>query len=581
MKIYTEFPILVKNINRPKYTCKLDSNYLENFKNEKTAAIFSGLLSGYVTILGGLEKVKKTMEEREKFINIREELSAKIEPVILKAKKLDWDFYIDSTPEKMQSMQFAWDKYQEIFADEASYEKFKSINSELLPKHEAKQLKDLLKAFDEEINTGDAKKALRDKESEIAQKYNSYVPKIDGKETTKAEITKIMQTEQDEAIRQKAYDAKIKGGDLIADDLVEFVKMRNDYAKTKGFDNYFEYMLKDSYDVDAEFLNKLIDEVYSNAKGRIKELQDKKYQELKTFWGKENLQPYHYGLLLDSNPSKGVNKILEELAKDNPKIVEEISKKTYEGMGYDVDKMLENGSLTLDLYPRKGKNTHGFCFDIEAGKDARILANLTNNVTSIDTLNHEMGHSVYDLGISTLLPFIDRDAASAAVTEAIAMMMGDLVKTENILKDYVPSEKLKLFKETFFEDEANFVSRSLLIIDFERELYKNPNRSPKEIWCELKQKYLNREEVLDNEWATIPHYLSHPAYYQNYFRATLMKAQIYNYLKSILGNITENKETAKYLDKNIFKLGASVEEYDLIKKLTGKDFSAEEFNSSL
>ena len=56
-----------------------------------------------------------------------------------------------------------------------------------------------------------------------------------------------------------------------------------------------------------------------------------------------------------------------------------------------------------------------------------------------------------------------------------------------------------------------------------------------------------------------------------------MKVQIYNYLKSVLGNITENKEAAKYMNENIFSLGASIEEYDLIEKLTGKAFSAEDF----
>ena len=61
--------------------------------------------------------------------------------------------------------------------------------------------------------------------------------------------------------------------------------------------------------------------------------------------------------------------------------VVEISKKAYAGMGYDVDKL----PIKLDLFPRENKNTHGFSFPIEAGKDARILANLTNNVSRIDT----------------------------------------------------------------------------------------------------------------------------------------------------------------------------------------------------
>ena len=97
----------------------------------------------------------------------------------------------------------------------------------------------------------------------------------------------------------------------------------------------------------------------------------------------------------------------------------------------------------------------------------------------------------------------------------------------------------------------------------------------------MRGKYLNRFEEADNEWATIPHYLTHPGYYQNYFRATLMKAQIYNHLHKVLGNITENKKTAEYMDKNIFSIGASVEEYDLIKQLTGKEFGVDDFARGL
>ena len=545
------------------------------------------------------------------FINIRDKFCKELERVSINLEKSCWDFYTNSTAENLKRYEEAQDEYSKVFQNRDWYNKFLAINKDELSKHEQKQLKELLKEFDEELNTGEELKALRKKENEIAQKYNSYIPKIDGKEVSKPEIFKIMQTETNPDLRKKAYDAKIKGADLIAEDMIEFVKMRNEYAKNKGYGTYFEYKLKEDYDVDLEFLNKLIDEVYTNASGKIKEILEKKQKELKEFFGVEKLENYHYGLLLNNNPEKGVNKILEASSQATPpdekgvnKILEassqatppdekginevlinqdivSISKTMYKNMGYDIDKLEKEGKITLDLFARKGKNTHGFCFGVEAGKDSRILANLINNVTSLDTLNHELGHCVYDLGISTELPFLDRKASSPAVTEAVAMMMGDIIKTENVLDKIVPDELLERFKMTHKEDEASFVAKSLLIIDFEREIYTNPEQNPAELWNNLNKKYLNRENELDNEWASIPHYLSHPAYYQNYFRANLMKVQIYNYLKSVLGNITENNKSAEFMDKNIFELGASVEEYDLIKQLTGEEFSAKEFCNNL
>ena len=545
------------------------------------------------------------------FINIRDKFCKELERVSINLEKSCWDFYTNSTAENLKRYEEAQDEYSKVFQNRDWYNKFLAINKDELSKHEQKQLKELLKEFDEELNTGEELKALRKKENEIAQKYNSYIPKIDSKEVSKPEIFKIMQTETNPDLRKKAYDAKIKGADLIAEDMIEFVKMRNEYAKNKGYGTYFEYKLKEDYDVDLDFLNKLIDEVYTNASGKIKEILEKKQKELKEFFGVEKLENYHYGLLLNNNPEKGVNKILEASSQATPpdekgvnKILEassqatppdekginevlinqdivSISKTMYKNMGYDIDKLEKEGKITLDLFARKGKNTHGFCFGVEAGKDSRILANLINNVTSLDTLNHELGHCVYDLGISTELPFLDRRASSPAVTEAVAMMMGDIIKTENVLDKIVPDELLERFKMTHKEDEASFVAKSLLIIDFEREIYTNPEQNPAELWNNLNKKYLNRENELDNEWVSIPHYLSHPAYYQNYFRANLMKVQIYNYLKSVLGNITENNKSAEFMDKNIFELGASVEEYDLIKQLTGEEFSAKEFCNNL
>lgn len=352
------------------------------------------------------------------FINIRDKFCKELERVSINLEKSCWDFYTNSTAENLKRYEEAQDEYSKVFQNRDWYNKFLAINKDELSKHEQKQLKELLKEFDEELNTGEELKALRKKENEIAQKYNSYIPKIDGKEVSKPEIFKIMQTETNPDLRKKAYDAKIKGADLIAEDMIEFVKMRNEYAKNKGYGTYFEYKLKEDYDVDLEFLNKLIDEVYTNASGKIKEILEKKQKELKEFFGVEKLENYHYGLLLNNNPEKGVNEVLI-----NQDIVS-ISKTMYKNMGYDIEKLEKEGKITLDLFARKGKNTHGFCFGVEAGKDSRILANLINNVTSLDTLNHELGHCVYDLGISTELPFLDRRASSPAVTEAIAMMMG-------------------------------------------------------------------------------------------------------------------------------------------------------------
>ena len=165
------------------------------------------------------------------------------------------------------------------------------------------------------------------------------------------------------------------------------------------------------------------------------------------------------------------------------------------------------------------------------------------------------------------------------MTEAVAMMMGDLPKTENILSRLVPQDVLDKFKAELKKDDARFVNRSLQIIEFEREMYKNPERDLKSLWRDLKIKYLHRgdETESNNEWATIPHYLSHPGYYQNYFRAGLIKAQLYNAMKTELGEISKNSKTSDYLNDKLFKYGSSKEDSDLILEITGKAISENDF----
>lgn len=510
--------------------------------------------------------IKEYIELRDKFCN-------ELEPKSLKASIDCWNFYINSTPENMQKYQASQDEVYALYKNEELYKKFKSMQVE--DKHLAKQLRDLVKDFDEELNAGELKKQLRDKENEIAAKFNSYVPKIDGEEVSKAQLMKILETESDVELRKKAYEARVLSGDVIADDLVEFVKMRNEFAKTKGYKNFFEYNLKETYDVDADYLQKLLDDVYENAYEMNQTLQAENKKELAQEYGisEKDLRQYHYGLLLKNNPAKAVNEAL----KTKEQVVD-IAKTTYKNMGYDVESM----PITLDLFPRKNKNTHGFCFDIDAGKDARILANLTNNTNSIDTLCHELGHCVYHIGINPEMPFFDK-SAYPAMTEAVAMLMGDLQQKEDILKDVVSEDVLNKFKNNHKKSEAKFISRSMLIINFEKQMYENPEQDLKQLWHDLRLKYTgaNEDEELNNEWATIPHYLSHPAYYQNYFRADLIKAQMYKTMRADLGNITENKETANYLNGKLFKYGTSLEESELIELFTGSQLSSDALCESL
>ena len=138
-----------------------------------------------------------------KFVNLRDNFSELLYPLMKKYNISSWDFYINSTDENLQIMTNNYDDYRKHWNDEILYKEFLKLKDVDLEKHEKKQLKEILKNFEEEFKYGEDLKVLDDIENEIAQKYNSYIPKIDGKETSKTEINKILEIEDNPEIRKK------------------------------------------------------------------------------------------------------------------------------------------------------------------------------------------------------------------------------------------------------------------------------------------------------------------------------------------------------------------------------------------
>lgn len=509
----------------------------------------------------------------EKFVELRDKISPEMQKLNSTTEAAAWDFYINSTPENLEKSNAAENLRNDFFDNKEIYSQIKNIsdNGGVKEKHLQKQFRNLAAAFGDGIEYKEELKQMREKENEISQKLNSFQMTIDGNNVSKAQIQKIMETETNPEMRKKAADAKIASGDLIADDLVELVKIRNDFAKKKGFDNYFDYKIAQDYDIQPKELDKLLSDVSKNIKNANAKVMTDKKQDLAQAFGikQEDLRSYHFGLLTGDDPEKLVN----DQIKTKEQVVD-ISKKAYAGMGYNVDEL----PITLDLFPRANKNTHGFSFPIEPGKDARILANLTNNVSSVDTLMHELGHSVFTVKTDSSLPYMTQDTTST-MTEAVAMMMGDMIRTEGLAKDLVSPEVNEKFAKSLGSEEVNFVGHSMTIIEFERAMYKNPDQDLKQLWKDLCVQYKGRspQDEATNEWATVPHYLSHPAYYQNYFRASLIKAQLYEALTDKFGKLTENQDTAEYLNENLFQYGGSKDDNEILTDITGKELSAEAF----
>jgi len=530
----------------------------------KTLKDFPDVKSYALAFLG-----KKNYTDNEKaFLNFRKAFSTKIHRARREEQIAIWNFYINSNDENYKKMEQTNEAFIKIFQDEKTLAKLKEFKSKNITEQTlVRHLDDLIKCFDDNITYKDEIKALTDKENSIAQKFNQYRGKIDGVEYSNTDLLYMQKEEKNVEKRKKIYQALNGGGELIAKDLVELFKMRNDFAQKKGYSNYFSYMLKEAYKVDEDQLFKLLDLLESQSNNTAQRLFKQRDQKLAKIFNiqPEDLKIWHYKLRPEDDPYKEAEPYIKKKEDLLP-----LTTNLFERMGWHIDKL----PIIYDIFPRENKNQHGFCFDIDPPVDSRIMANLREDLENLRTLNHETGHSVYDTGISSHIPYLDRTVPSMALTEAVAMLMESLpYREKGFLKDKLnmPEELIEKLDKKRKEDIVDFVQRYLRFINFEKKMYENPDQNLPKLWFDLNQKYnkIQTPDELNNEWATIPHFLSNPAYLQNYLRAQLMSAQIYKSVTDKLGPMTNTNKTEHFLRTKMFRIGASLSENEVMKKLTG------------
>jgi peptidyl-dipeptidase A len=242
-----------------------------------------------------------------------------------------------------------------------------------------------------------------------------------------------------------------------------------------------------------------------------------------------------------------------------------------------------------DLYGRVGKNQHAFCLSVgrEYPYDVRVLANLRPDSYWINTMLHEFGHAVYDRYINPKLPYFLRTVAHTCTTEAIALMMGSLSEEPSWLEMIakVPREELEVEKLAARRraDGLVFTRWALVVFNFERELYADPDREDlNALWWDLVERLqlVSRPPGRDEpDWAAKIHIAVAPVYYHNYVLGHLISAQLKHHLETHVtrGPFYENEVAGRYLVEAFFGPGARENWQDTVVRTTGQPLRAEHF----
>lgn len=185
-------------------------------------------------------------------------------------------------------------------------------------------------------------------------------------------------------------------------------------------------------------------------------------------------------------------------------------------LGGDYLKAIQEGfdDGWIDIYENQGKRSGAYCWGAY-GTHPYVLLNHKDNLNSMFTLTHEMGHALHSYLSDTNQEYRYAQytifLAEVASTLNEALLMDHLLKKSDDLKQ-------KLYLLTYYADQfRTTVFRQTMFAEFEKITHDKAEsgesltpQSFSEIYYELNKKYYGDNMTVDQdiemEWARIPHF---------------------------------------------------------------------------
>ena len=387
---------------------------------------------------------------------------------------------------------------------------------------------------------------------------------------TKGRYAKFMES-KDRSVRKAAFDALYE----------TYTKQKNTLAAT-----YYSSVKKDAFMADvrkySSSLEAALDDdniplsVYENLISSVHKylpLMHRYVDIRKKILGVDELHPYDlYAPLSESSDMK----ITYQQAKD-------IILKALSPMGEEYVNALKEGfnGGWVDVYENSGKRGGAYSWGTYTCHPY-VLLNHTDNLNSMFTIAHEMGHALHSYYTWKTQPYIYSGhkifVAEVASTCNEALLMEYMLKTteDKGARKYLINYFLEQFKGTFF--------RQAMFAEFEKkahDMVENGQPLTCDILCQmyrsLNEQYFGNGLVIDSyldlEWARIPHFYSAFYVYQyatGYTAAIALSRKILN---------EGQKAVDKYID--FLSKGNSQYSIDLLKGAGVDMTSIEPFDKAM
>jgi len=514
-----------------------------------------------------------------------------VKPLQKEAALAYWQAATSGEPEDYDAYSALEFKIRQIYSDANDYAYLKGLKADgsIADPCAARQVDLLINAFlTNQIEPGLLKQIV-DLGTDIEKNFSTFRGKIDGEQVTDNQIKEILKTDTDPIRCKAAWQASKQVGPVVAADIIKLVKLRNQAAQALGFANFHTMSLK-AAEQDVSDLDKVFTELYELTNRPFAQLKAEVDTILAAQQGVDikALRPWHY-----HDPFFQETPMVYALNLDTyyeGKDIKDLSVRFYKGIGLNVESILDDS----DLYEREGKNPHAFCTDIDREGDVRILCNLKDNETWMETQLHELGHAVYSKYHDRRAPYLLRDAAHIFATEAIAMFFGRLSRNPLWMQQMLDlSDEQRRDIETVAGKYAQlkqliFARWAMVMYNFEKALYADPDQDLNGLWWDMVQKYqlvqgpAGRDQP---DWAAKIHFTIAPCYYHNYMLGELLASQLHHKIvRDVLGleddktvSYVGQRKAGEFLRDQVFAVGAVYPWNEMIERATGEPLTARHY----
>jgi peptidyl-dipeptidase A len=513
---------------------------------------------------------------------------ARLDPLLREANVAEWDAAIGGGGDAHARSAAARAAVKTLYSDAGNARRVRDwlASDEVRDPHLRRQLVLLDHEFTANQLPRETIEDLVGRASELEHLFHTHRSTLAGRPVSNNELLDVLREERDEGARREAWEASKQISAEAAEPLRELARRRNAAARSLGFRDFYAMELH-LQELDEATLFGVLDDFRDRSDAPFRAFRAEVDAALAERFGvpADALRPWHWEDFFGQEAPSSVGRVgLDAFFEERDPVA--LSREFFDGIGLPIDDVLARS----DLYEREGKDQHAFCVPVDREGDVRILCNMRPNEKWTGTILHELGHAAYDKFIPMELPFLLRTIAHTLSTEAVAMYMGRLTRDPRWLRDMLGAEldeaqaaDIRRQQRASMLVSARWI---LVMVYFERELYRNPDREDLNgLWWDLAERLqmVRRPDGRDpagTDWAAKIHLSMSPVYYHNYLLGELMASQLSAHARRGVPegrSIAGQPSVGRFLRERIFSPGASLGWNDLLVHATGEPLSSRYF----